>query len=205
MRSADEPAEPSHPFFRSHNQQILGHEGYYTFGRLCAWGSACRRGLSRLTWRMEIAHPKIDIESCSTWLEIDLAALKNNIRQLRHISKTEIMPVVKANAYGHGLLEVSRAAEEEGVTWLVSPDRGGYLPSECRHPLRFYPGDIPPTQDTGGDRERCDRDAYDPCVAAQYNEAANGMGNPLRVHVKLIQAWAGWGSPPLKRKGSWNN
>ena len=57
-------------------------------------------------------------EHYSTWLEIDLKAIKNNIRLLKSISGCEVMPVVKANAYGHGIIEVSKSAVEAGAGWL---------------------------------------------------------------------------------------
>ncbi|MGB6338851.1 MAG: alanine racemase, partial [Candidatus Aminicenantaceae bacterium] len=54
------------------------------------------------------------------WVEIDRAALKHNIQQFRHlIGETRKMTVVvKSNAYGHGLVEVSRLAIEFGADWL---------------------------------------------------------------------------------------
>lgn len=53
-------------------------------------------------------------------LEIDLSKLTQNIKNLKGLLKpeTELMAVVKANAYGHGLIEVSRAAIEAGANWL---------------------------------------------------------------------------------------
>jgi alanine racemase len=53
----------------------------------------------------------------STWLEIDLNAIRNNIRELRRITQTSIMAVVKANGYGHGAIETARAATEAGAEW----------------------------------------------------------------------------------------
>jgi alanine racemase len=54
------------------------------------------------------------------WVEIDSAALKHNIQQFRLlIGETRKMTVVvKSNAYGHGLVEVSRLASEFGADWL---------------------------------------------------------------------------------------
>jgi alanine racemase len=50
---------------------------------------------------------------------VDLAALRGNIRALRARTGTAaVMSVVKADAYGHGLLPCARAALEAGVTWL---------------------------------------------------------------------------------------
>ncbi|MEB8341547.1 alanine racemase [Streptomyces endophyticus] len=51
--------------------------------------------------------------------EIDLAALKANVRALRaHAPGAAFMAVVKADAYGHGMLPVARAAKEAGAEWL---------------------------------------------------------------------------------------
>ncbi|GAF86893.1 unnamed protein product, partial [marine sediment metagenome] len=44
------------------------------------------------------------------WLEIDLDAVTHNIKTIRRIlgKNSEIMAVVKANAYGHDAIEISR-------------------------------------------------------------------------------------------------
>ncbi len=64
-----------------------------------------------------------------TFAQIDLAALKANYHALRAFLATEIngkppelIAVVKANAYGHGLVPVARALEECGVTMLACAD-----------------------------------------------------------------------------------
>jgi alanine racemase len=56
--------------------------------------------------------------SHSTWVEIDLDAIRNNVGIIKEYSKVQVMAVVKANAYGHGLLPAARAAIEGGATWL---------------------------------------------------------------------------------------
>lgn len=51
--------------------------------------------------------------------EIDLAALRANVRALRaHAPSAAVMTVVKADAYGHGAVPCARAAREAGATWL---------------------------------------------------------------------------------------
>jgi alanine racemase len=54
------------------------------------------------------------------WVEIDLTAVKHNVRQLKQLlaPSTELMAVVKADAYGHGCVGVSQAALEAGAAWL---------------------------------------------------------------------------------------
>ncbi len=52
-----------------------------------------------------------------TWLEVDLEAIRHNVRALKPAG-AQLMAVVKANAYGHGDVAVARAALEAGATWL---------------------------------------------------------------------------------------
>ncbi|NQU74596.1 MAG: alanine racemase [Candidatus Omnitrophica bacterium] len=55
-----------------------------------------------------------------TWAEVDLNAIRYNFDQIRHfVSKgINIMVVVKANAYGHGITEVSKVLTKAGVDFL---------------------------------------------------------------------------------------
>src|SRR3990167_1575718 len=56
------------------------------------------------------------------WLEIDLKSVLYNLKEIKKIigwPKVKLMPVVKANAYGHGLVEVSRLSEKENVDYLA--------------------------------------------------------------------------------------
>ncbi|AWM44747.1 alanine racemase [Bacillus amyloliquefaciens] len=55
------------------------------------------------------------------WIEVDLDAIKKNVRAIRrHIPNTsKIMAVVKANAYGHGSVEIARQALESGASELA--------------------------------------------------------------------------------------
>jgi alanine racemase len=52
-----------------------------------------------------------------TWIEINTAAVKNNVKIIRRLlnSKTKLWAVVKSNAYGHGLSLFSKIADKNGV------------------------------------------------------------------------------------------
>ena len=54
------------------------------------------------------------------WAEIDLLAVANNVHAILHAlpPNSQMMAVVKADAYGHGFLPVSKAALAAGCTWL---------------------------------------------------------------------------------------
>ena len=50
---------------------------------------------------------------------VDLAAIRHNVKVLQNLAKnSEVMAVVKADAYGHGLIPVAKAARQGGATWL---------------------------------------------------------------------------------------
>ena len=55
-----------------------------------------------------------------TWAEIDLGAIKHNCGAIQDIigKDTGIMAVVKANAYGHGLVEVSKVLNKLKIRYL---------------------------------------------------------------------------------------
>jgi alanine racemase len=55
-----------------------------------------------------------------SWVEISRSALRHNIRHFRKLigPRRKLMAVVKANAYGHGISEVSRLSLESGADWL---------------------------------------------------------------------------------------
>jgi alanine racemase len=55
-----------------------------------------------------------------TWAEVSLTALRQNFRTVqKHVgADVTVCAVVKADAYGHGALECSRALESEGARWL---------------------------------------------------------------------------------------
>lgn len=54
------------------------------------------------------------------WAEIDLTAIAHNVRELRRITspRSKLMVAVKANAYGHGAVQVARTALENGADKL---------------------------------------------------------------------------------------
>jgi alanine racemase len=53
------------------------------------------------------------------WGEVDLGAIRHNTQVLCDAARpAQLLAVVKANGYGHGAIEVARAAVEAGASWL---------------------------------------------------------------------------------------
>lgn len=54
----------------------------------------------------------------TAWVEVNLFALKENLKKLRDCTSTgtDIMAVIKADAYGHGALKVAHLYRDEGIS-----------------------------------------------------------------------------------------
>ena len=70
-----------------------------------------------MSWLEDNKYRKLFDRSC---VEIDLSALKHNIREIRRVASPEadIMAVVKADAYGHGAIEVAKTLLDNGANGL---------------------------------------------------------------------------------------
>lgn len=74
-----------------------------------------------LSWMLMIFWPTRKNSTPSpisrAWAEIDLAALNENVKLLKGIlpKNTELMAVVKANAYGHGAVKIAKELSNHGV------------------------------------------------------------------------------------------
>jgi alanine racemase len=66
-----------------------------------------------------------------SWTEIDLSAYEHNINQLRKFlpKKVQIMQIIKADAYGHGALEIAEKAIQCGINFfgVANADEGALL------------------------------------------------------------------------------
>lgn len=58
-------------------------------------------------------------EGYDPWIEIDSAALRANLDKIRKLVRRPIMAVVKANAYGHGLVKTAEILEKAGASSLM--------------------------------------------------------------------------------------
>ena len=55
----------------------------------------------------------------SSWIELDLDHLSFNLARIRERVGVEVMPVVKNDAYGHGLVPITAHLVAEGIRWVM--------------------------------------------------------------------------------------
>ncbi len=58
--------------------------------------------------------------SRASWAEIDLGAIRTNIEAIKQLlnPQTMLMTIVKADAYGHGMIRVAQTCVAAGVAYL---------------------------------------------------------------------------------------
>ena len=125
----------------------------------------------------------------STWVEIDLDRFATNLAAVRGVDggSRELLLVAKADAYGHGAVEIAEAAEAEGVSHLGVAtlhegiqlrQAGTRLPIVVLSPLlpseigEAVAHDLSPT-------------VADLDFARELSEAAANAALPVRVHVEI--------------------
>ncbi len=68
---------------------------------------------------MEQSGPMTPSATARAEIVVDLAAIRHNVRLLRDlVAPAQMMTVVKADGYGHGLLPSARAARQAGADWI---------------------------------------------------------------------------------------
>ncbi len=129
----------------------------------------------------------MDITNAATWLEIKRTAIINNIQRLHQITATPIMAVVKGNAYGHGLVEVSRAAVAGGAEWLALARleeaqllRENGITAPVLVMTYTHPSRAPEAARLG-----VTLTAYNPQQAQELSDVMRGSQQPLMVHAKI--------------------
>lgn len=124
-----------------------------------------------------------------TWAEIDLDALAHNMREIRKITNpdAQIMAVVKADAYGHGVKECAKTLLENGA------DRFAVATLDEAKELRNIFSDVP-ILILGSSMEEEAREiikneimpnVYTYEFAKALSDTALELGKKVKVHVKL--------------------
>ncbi len=129
----------------------------------------------------------VDINSYSTWLEIDLNAIRNNVAKIKDLTGVEVMAVIKANGYGHGARPAAQAAVQGGAIWCgvarieeaLALRRAGI---SCKLLVLGY---TPPSKIPEAIDQQIVVSLFDPDLAQSYLEFARINGGILKAHVKV--------------------
>ncbi|MBQ2996944.1 MAG: alanine racemase [Oscillibacter sp.] len=124
-----------------------------------------------------------------TWAEIDLDALEHNYRLARGCTGPGVkyLGVVKADAYGHGALQVSRKLEQLGADYLAvsSLDEARELRRGGISMPILVLGHTPPEMVSQLISHNITQTVSAKAKAEAYSVAARSYGGTLKVHIKV--------------------
>jgi alanine racemase len=126
-------------------------------------------------------------KTARTWVEIDLRALKHNLEYAKRNIGRKVICVIKADAYGHGAVQVARLLQDAGADYLAVScldeamelrRSGVYLPILI---LGHTSAEFTETLIVN------DLTQAVTCLAKaeEYSREASRLGRTLRVHIKL--------------------
>ncbi len=158
---------------------------------------------------MDLTTPVADVNSSETiihtrptWAEVARGNLLHNHRRLRQLSgdAPELLVVVKANAYGHGLANTARVLEADGAHWfgVTSVEEGVALRHICpRSRILIMSGIWEGEAETAIDH-RLTPVVWDPQHLNWLAEAARRRGlraGELPVHLEIDTGMSRQGAP----------
>lgn len=145
------------------------------------------------------ATTQIDPKS-RTWIEISRDAVLHNLKQLKNIvgSDTQIAPVIKGNAYGHGLIQIAQICQEsQDVNWVcvfslseaLTLRDNGFTKSILVLGYADVDLDLAIINSI-------DLIGYDYKLITDLNEKASKLKIPAYVHIKVDTGLSRLGLPP---------
>ncbi|MEH2387549.1 MAG: alanine racemase [Nostoc sp.] len=141
-----------------------------------------------------------DSQECDTyawfsqraWVEIDLGALSYNVQQLIQFlsPRTQLMAVVKADAYGHGAVTVAQTVIQSGATWLgvaTVPEAIQLREGGIQAPIVILGATHTPEQIQAIAHWKLQPTLCSPKQALVFSDTLESMnyGSPVPVHIKL--------------------
>ncbi|MHB1001413.1 MAG: alanine racemase [Armatimonadota bacterium] len=125
----------------------------------------------------------------TSWVEINTAALKHNLAEIRHYvgNNVKVMAVVKANAYGHGAIESAKVFEEAGIDYfgVTTLEEGLELRNAgISSPILAFSPLLLDQMETAI-LHNIDQTACDISTAEKISETSVKLNKTARIHIKV--------------------
>ena len=135
------------------------------------------------------------------WLEIDLEAIAKNIALIKKEiawPKVKLMVIVKANAYGHGLVEVAKRAVKEKIDYFGVATVSEALELRKNHlktPILVI-GPVAEEEIREAIKHRVSLSLYNIEILKKIETCTQKLKSPVLVHLKIDTGMHRLGFPP---------
>ena len=146
-------------------------------------------------------YPTLSSMRCDrAWVEIDLKALADNTQQIEQILSppTQLMAVVKADAYGHGAVTVAETVLSAGASWLgvaTIPEGIELRAAGIAAPILILGAVNTPEEIRAIAHWQLQPTLCNPKQALVFSETLASLGKTLPVHLKLDTGMSRLGTP----------
>ncbi|MGB2965566.1 MAG: alanine racemase [Anaerolineales bacterium] len=134
----------------------------------------------------------------SNWVTVDTSAIRNNVQFILEHTGSQVMAIVKANAYGHGTIPVARVALDAGATWCGVARFSEAL--ELRRANIDCPilllGYTPKEHLEEMILNQVSMTVWEPEQVSLLSTAAEHAGQPARIHLKVDTGMSRLGVQP---------
>ncbi|KOR38489.1 MULTISPECIES: alanine racemase [Planktothricoides] len=134
------------------------------------------------------------------WVEVDLNALSHNVREIKRLisSETDLMAVVKADAYGHGAVSVAQTVLKTGASWLgvaTIPEGIELRQAGITAPIVVLGATYTPEQICAIAQWQLQPTVCTPQQALVFSEILSDTDWVVPVHIKLDTGMSRLGAP----------
>src|SRR5664279_1421045 len=127
--------------------------------------------------------------NCRCWVEVSRAQLVANFQAVRRVvgAGIEVMPVVKADSYRHGAVEVARTLTEVGARWLAvsNVEEGVVLRQAGIAAHILIMGDFLPFERPALIDYELTPAIHSVAQLADYDRMAAALSRPLEYHLSI--------------------
>lgn len=137
-------------------------------------------------------------DNYSTWVDVDLGAIEENVHYFLQSTGRKFMAVVKAEAYGHGAIQIAKTACNAGASWLGVARAGEALELRAAgidEPI-FLLGWTPPARMEALIEANVSLTFWNEAQLADISQAAEKVDGRANVHLKIDTGMSRVGAKP---------
>ncbi len=123
----------------------------------------------------------------TTWVEVDLSAIRSNAQSIKAYAQgSSLIAVIKADAYGHGVIPVAEALHEAAAMYAVATvaEAVELRTAGIRKPVLVLFNALPAQVETIVDYELTPS-VYEPTLCDGLSRAAEAKGTSVKVHLDV--------------------
>lgn len=145
-------------------------------------------------------YPQINTETENCWTEINLHSICSNLQAIKRLVRNDVlvMPVIKSEAYGHGLVEIAEICQKEGVIAfaVANVEEGIQLRKAGIKGLILVLYNTPKGSVRNALKNDISMSLFDQTIALALHKEAKAQKKIAKVHIPIDTGMGWYGLSP---------